>query len=147
MWVGDWTNCNILTPSSFVFRSTSFSFIWTAQLPIALCWVLVLSTAPYLQLTDSKLTERPVAPGYIIVWRTPASCERHICIQFNPSTVKAISWCLRPDAPVSRLTARSKVNMLHKYFCYIRNNLNWNIPKFYLTNRWDINKFYLSGSL
>ena len=30
-WVGDWTNCNILTPSSFVFSSTSFSFCWAAQ--------------------------------------------------------------------------------------------------------------------
>ena len=30
-WVRDWTNCNILTPSSFVFSSTSFSFCWAAQ--------------------------------------------------------------------------------------------------------------------
>ena len=30
-WVGDWTNCNILTPSSFVFISTSFSFCWATQ--------------------------------------------------------------------------------------------------------------------
>ena len=30
-WVGDWTNCNILTPSSFVFSITSFSFCWAAQ--------------------------------------------------------------------------------------------------------------------
>ena len=30
-WVGDWTNCNILTPNSFVFSSTSFSFCWAAQ--------------------------------------------------------------------------------------------------------------------
>ena len=30
-WVGDWTNCNILTPSSFVFSSTSFSFCWADQ--------------------------------------------------------------------------------------------------------------------
>ena len=35
--------------------------------PIDLCWVLVLSTASYLQLNDSKLTELPVAPGYVIV--------------------------------------------------------------------------------
>ena len=76
--------------------------------PIALGWVLVLSTASYLQLTDSKLTELPVAPGYIIVWHPPASSERRICTQLNPSTVKAISWCLRPDAPVTG----SKVNML-----------------------------------
>ena len=30
-WVGDWTNCNILTHSSFVFSSTSFSFCWAVQ--------------------------------------------------------------------------------------------------------------------
>ena len=29
-WVGDLTNCNILTPGSFVFSST-FSFCWAAQ--------------------------------------------------------------------------------------------------------------------
>ena len=68
--------------------------------PIALCWVLVLSTASYLQLTDSKLTELPVAPGYIIVWHPPASYEHRICTQFNPSTVKVIPWYLRPDSPV-----------------------------------------------
>ena len=30
-WVGDGTNCNILTASSFVFSSTSFLFCWAAQ--------------------------------------------------------------------------------------------------------------------
>ena len=30
-WVGDWTNCNILNPSSSVFSSTSFSFCRAAQ--------------------------------------------------------------------------------------------------------------------
>ena len=31
-WVRDWTNCNIMTPtSSFVVCSTSFSFCWAAQ--------------------------------------------------------------------------------------------------------------------
>ena len=30
-WVGDWTNCNLLTPSSFVFSRTSFSFCWAGQ--------------------------------------------------------------------------------------------------------------------
>ena len=54
-WVGDWTHCNILTPNSSVFcRLLSRSAgllnrrVWR---PIALCWVLVLSTASYLQLT------------------------------------------------------------------------------------------------
>ena len=30
-WVGDWTDCNILTPKPSVFSSTSFSFCWVAQ--------------------------------------------------------------------------------------------------------------------
>ena len=30
-WVGDWINCDILTPSSSVFSSNSFSFCWAAQ--------------------------------------------------------------------------------------------------------------------
>ena len=85
--------------------------------PIALCWVLVLSTASYLQLDWLQLTELPAAPGYIIVWHLPASCERRICTQFNPSTVKDIPWYLRPDAPVSWLTAGSKVNMLQYLIC------------------------------
>ena len=71
-----------------------------------------------LQQTDSKLTELPVAPGYIIVWRPPASCECHICTQFSPSTVKVIPWYLRPDAPVPWSTAGSEVNMLHLFIYY-----------------------------
>ena len=87
-WVGNWTNCNILTPSSFVFSSTSFSFCWAAQPgswgPKTLCWVLVISTVFYLRLDWLQLTELPVAPGYIIVWHPPASCERRICTQIQP---------------------------------------------------------------
>ena len=145
-WVGDWTNCNILTPCSFVFSSTSFSFCWAAPSGVlkvhsslrgAGSLYSILSPTHWLQ-----LTELPVAPGYIIVWHPPASCERRICTRFNLSTVKAISWSLRPDAPVSRLTAGSKVNMFHynvsltdlnnkiKLFIYHlkfnTNNLNFN---------------------
>ena len=58
-----------------------------------------------------------MALGYIIIWHPPASCERRIYTKFNPSMVKAISWCLRPDALVSRLTAGSKVNMFHIFSC------------------------------
>ena len=83
--------------------------------PIALCWVLVLSTSSYLQLTDSNYLNLSVAPGYIIVCHPPASYGRQICTQFNPSTVKIIPWYPRPDPPVPWLTAGSKVNMLrHK---------------------------------
>ena len=120
VWEASWRlnrDCNILTPSSSVFSSTSFSFCWAAQ-PGALraqlsaeSWFSLPRTAT----TDSKLIELPVAPGYIIVWRPPASCGHHICTQFNPSTVKVILWYLRPDAPVPWLTAGSKVNMLQDW--------------------------------
>ena len=77
-----------------------------------------------LQQTASNSLNLFVALGYIIVWRPPASCKRHICTEFNLSTVKAISWCLWPDAPVPWLMAGSKVNMLHIF----RNKQK--IPKF-----------------
>ena len=122
LWKGNvwevswWLNrdCNILTPSFSVFSSTSFSFCWAAQLgalraqPSAESWF----SLPRPVTTDSKLTEPPVAPGYIIVWHPPASCESCICTQFNPSTVKVIPWYPRPHAPVSWSTAGSEVNML-----------------------------------
>ena len=84
----------------------------------ALCWELVLTALncnSNFNCNWLQLTQLSVAPGYIIFWRTPASRERRICTEFNPSTVKVISWYLRPDAPVSRLTAGSKVNMLHTH--------------------------------
>ena len=58
---GDWTNCSILTPSSFVFISTSFSFYWGAQSGVlrALSPLLgagslysILSPTYWLQLTE-----------------------------------------------------------------------------------------------
>ena len=107
-WVGDWTNCSILTHSFFVFSSTSFSFYWAAQSWVQRTHRPLLGTGSRLQLTQPY-----VAPAYIIVWLPPALCECHICTEFNPSTVKAISWCLWTDAPVPWLTTGSKVNMLH----------------------------------
>ena len=62
-----------------------------------------------------------VAPGHIVVWCPSASCGRHICTQFNTSTVKVIPWYLRPDAPVVYtgaslfLTARPKTNILQSH--------------------------------
>ena len=116
-WVGDWTNCNRLTPSSFVFSSTSFSFCWAAQSGFLRAHSPLLDAGSLYRILSPtnwlQLTELPVAPDYIIVWRSPASCERRICTQLNRSTFKVIPWYLRPDAPVPWLTAWSKVNMLH----------------------------------
>ena len=124
VWVLSWRlkrDCNILTPSSSVFSSTSFSFCWVAQpgplrvQPSAESWF----SLPWTATTDSKLTELPVAPGYIIVWCPPASFERRISTQFNPSTVKVIPWYIRPDAPVPWSTAGSEVNMLQTKDNYV----------------------------
>ena len=117
VWEVSWRlnkDCNILTTSSSIISSISFSFCWAAQpgalrtQPSAESWFSLSRTAT----NRLQLTEFPVAPDYIIVWCPPASCEYHICNQFNPSTVKVIPWYLRPDAPVPWLTAGSKVNML-----------------------------------
>ena len=97
-WVGNWTNCNILTPSSFVFSSTSFSFCWAAQSRVLRAYSTLLGAGSLYSILSPtnwlQLTELPVAPGYIIVWHPPASCERRICTQFNLSTVKVIPWYL-----------------------------------------------------
>ena len=95
--------------------------------PIALCWVLVLSTASNLQLTDSKLSEPLVAPGYIIVLHPPASCERRICTQFNPSIVKvihcqyvtrALSLSLPPSLSLALSHTHTHTHtQIHAYIC------------------------------
>ena len=126
-WVGDWTELQHIDPHSYGHNSVSFPFSWTAQ-PGAwgpslsgtwssfqhllsntncsiggpegpLCWVLVLSTTSYLQLTWTSC-----APSYIIVLHPLNST----CRQSRLSP-----WYLRPDAPVIYtgafpiLTARS----------------------------------------
>ena len=84
--------------------------------PSAGCW---LSLQHFISNSDSSELNLSVASGYTIVWRSPASCGRHICTQFNPSTVKVIPWYLRLDAPVPWLTAGSKVNMLHTFIAIL----------------------------
>ena len=75
-------NCNILTPSSSDYSSTSFLILLgystgSSEGP-AFCWELVLTALNSNKLTPTynwpQLTQLSVAPGYIIVWRTPASC-------------------------------------------------------------------------
>ena len=56
-WVGDWTDCNILTLSSSDYSSTSFSFCSAAQPGVlraqALCWELVFTAS---NCNSNKLT-------------------------------------------------------------------------------------------
>ena len=136
-WVGDWTNCDILTPSSFVFCSTSFSFCWAARSGVLRAHSPLLGAGSLSSILSPtnwlQLTELPVAPGYIIVCRPPAFFRRHICTQFNPSTVKVIPWYLRPDAPVIYTSAfliwqlgRGSVcyNSWHNVACWGLNSVN-----------------------
>ena len=113
-WVGDWTDSNILTPNSSVFSSTSFSFCWAAQSGILRAHSPLLGAGSlYSILSPTNWTS--CRTGLYYCFRPPTSCERRICTQFNPSTVKIIPWYLRPDAPVPWSTAGSEVNMLHLY--------------------------------
>ena len=128
-------------PSSSVFSSTSFSFCWATQSGVLRAHSPLLgagSLYSILSPTDSKLTELPVAPGYITVWHPPAFRERRICTQFNPSTVKVIPWYLRPDAPVPWLTAGSKVNMLHIY----KQDLALNNPQVLICHKTQLRRFF-----
>ena len=118
-------DCHILTPSSSDPSSTSSSFCWAAQ-----PWVtegqgplsgagshsagilfptttgtLTRTPTDYPELSDCNWTDKPklsVVPGYVIVWRPPASCGRtHLHrIQTRPQ-VKVIFRHPRPDAPAS----------------------------------------------
>ena len=89
-------NCNILTPGSSGYSSTSFSSCGAARPLLGL--VLTASNCNNWLQTPNRL-ELPVIPGYIIVWHPPVSCGRHICTEFNSSTVKVIPRYLRLDAP------------------------------------------------
>ena len=92
-WVGDWTETATYWPpvplslAALLYRSAGLlnRGSWEPD-PLLRDGSHCLE----LQQLTPKLTELPVTPSYIIVWHPPASCERHICTQFNPSTVKVI---------------------------------------------------------
>ena len=122
-WVGDGTDCNILTPSSSGQSSTSSSFCWAAQSGIlraqALCWELVL-TASNCNSNSNKLTPTNWLQLTQAVCGTGLyNCLTSTCFlwasQLNwIQPINVIPWYLRPDTPVYSLTAGSKVNMLHQ---------------------------------
>ena len=121
-WVGNWTELQHIDPYFYGHNSVFFSvllacstgglgaqplwdmvlipasslqLIWGSELnssiggPEApLCWVLVLSTTSFLQLIWTSCRR-----GYIIIWR-PLFFLRasQFQTQFNPCTVKVISW-------------------------------------------------------
>ena len=120
MWEVSWRRLNRTATywphsHSYGHNSISFPFSWAAQLGAwdpslsgtwssfqhllsnsncsirgpegPLCWVLVLSTASCLQLPWTSCRR-----GYIIIWRPLFLWASQFCTQFNPSTVKVISW-------------------------------------------------------
>ena len=70
------------TPNSSDYSSISFAFYWAAQ-PGAwgpsLGWDMILNPATSLQLIWTSCRW-----GYIIIWRPPTSCERHISHSIQP---------------------------------------------------------------
>ena len=123
-WVGDWTNCNILTSSSFVFSSTSFLFCWATQLGVlrahssllgAGSLYSILSPTNWLQLTEPVCSTglynclmptclwtpylHPIQPvhsqGYTLRSSTGCTSYLHRCISY--------------------LTAQPRVDMLQEY--------------------------------
>ena len=99
-------DCNILTPSSSCYSSTSFSSCRAAQPgaqraqpllgPGSHCFEMQQLTP----ISDLQLTWTSCSIGLYNCLIPTCFCEHHICTQFNPSSVKVIPWYLRPDAPV-----------------------------------------------
>ena len=83
-------NCNILTPTLLAITAllSRFPGLLNRGPGGQPLWVLVFSTASFLQLVWSL----NCALSYIIVQRPPSSCGRHKSHSFNPSTVKVIFW-------------------------------------------------------
>ena len=111
-------DCNILTPSSSGDSSTSFSFCWAAQpgvteghKPSVWRWFSLPRTASRTPTaTDPQLTETVGGTGLY-------NCLTPTCFLWAShlqriQSVHRSRWYLRQDAPVSRLTAQSKVNIL-----------------------------------
>ena len=88
-------NCNILTPT--LLAITAFLFRSPGQLnrepegPASLGHVPKSSIFSQTHLISNWLTSC-LHLGYIIVQRSPSSCERHKSHSFNPSMVKVIFW-------------------------------------------------------
>ena len=103
---------------------TSFSFYWAAQPGVlraqVLCCELVLTASNCNSNSNCnwlQLTQTVCGTGLY-------NCLTFICFLWAShlhriQPVHITRWYLRPDAPISRLTAWSKVNMLHMQHIYI----------------------------
>ena len=110
-WVGDWTETATywppVPPSLAALLCKPRLSSWAALPGVLKAQIFAGSwfSMPRTATTDSKLTESVCGTGSYNCLMSPASCERRIYTQFNPSTVKVIHWYLRPDAPVPWSTA------------------------------------------
>ena len=102
--VCDWelkTEQRLQPLNSSGYHSLSFPFSWAAQpgaWGASLYWDMVLIPATFLQLTWNSYRW-----GYILIWRSTTSCERHnfgLNSTSRQSRSPLISWYLRPDASV-----------------------------------------------
>ena len=128
-WVGDGTNCNILTPSSSGHGSTSFLFCWAAQpgswgpKPSVSSWFSLPRCANRTPTNWLQLTQ--AVCGTRLYNCLTSTCFMWV-LQFHQiQPVKVIPWYLQPDAPVSWLTAGSKVNMLHILYALYEFCIMW----------------------
>ena len=134
------TDCYILTSSSSDHSYTTFSFCWAARprvtegrKPSVFKLILALASSPQLELQLKLQLQLELNSNWLPAsnWLTQTVCGTWLYNCLTPTCflwashlhriqprpqVKVISRYLRPDAPVSWLTARLKVNMLHSYY-------------------------------
>ena len=92
--------------------------------PITLCWMLVLSTASHLQLTESGC-----GPGlYNCLTSTCFLWTSHLH-PIQPAHSQGYTLISRPDAPVPWSMAGSEVNMLHILCQEIRESYLLHVPQ------------------
>ena len=121
-WVGDRTDCNILTPSSSDYSNTSAGLLNRGSLR-ALCLELVLTASNCN--SNSNCNWHQLTQAVCGTWLY--NCLISTCFLWTSAIapnstrpqVKGIPLYLRPDALVSWLTAGSRVNMLliYTYIC------------------------------
>ena len=95
-WVGDWTELPHIDPHSYGHNSVSFPSSWAAH-PGAWGPSLCGTCSSFQHLlsnwSDLQLVWTSCRWGYIIIWHPLFFLwASQFCTQFNPSTVKVISW-------------------------------------------------------
>ena len=112
MWEVSWRLNRTATycpPNSSGYSSISFPFSWAVQTGAwgpSLNWDMVLIPASSLQLIWTSCRR-----GYMIIWRPPTSCERHMCTQFNRRQSRS--------SPDSLISSTGYTCSLHRYIYHL----------------------------